>query len=74
MTPACTAPEVIENCLTRWSDQYSLAASYRVLRGGRMPFAGDAMQQMQGAAAPLLGLLSPATRDSIQRIGLTAEE
>jgi hypothetical protein len=34
----------------------------------------DAMQQLRSAAAPLLQLLSPETRDSIHRIGLTAEE
>lgn len=34
----------------------------------------DALQQLQSAAAPLLQLLSPGTRDSIQRIGRTAEE
>ncbi len=35
---------------------------------------GDAMQQLQDAAAPFLPLLHPAMRDSIQGIGLTAEE
>jgi hypothetical protein len=34
----------------------------------------DAMQQLQSAAAPLLQLLSPGMRDSIERIGLTSEE
>ena len=34
----------------------------------------DAMQQLQSAAAPLLQLLSPGVRDSIQNIGRTAEE
>ena len=34
----------------------------------------DAVQQLQSAAAPLLQLLSPGTRDLIQRIGQTAEE
>ena len=34
----------------------------------------DAVQQVQGAAAPLLRKLSPAIRDAIQRIGQTAEE
>jgi hypothetical protein len=34
----------------------------------------DAMQQLQSDAAPLLRLLSPAVRDSIQSIGRTAEE
>ena len=35
---------------------------------------GDAVQQLQSAAAPLLQLLSPAVRDSIENIGQTAEE
>ena len=34
----------------------------------------DAMGQLQTAAAPLLQLLSPAVRNSIQSIGGTAEE
>jgi hypothetical protein len=34
----------------------------------------DAMQQLHSAAAPLLQLLSPAVRDSIQSISRTAEE
>jgi hypothetical protein len=33
-----------------------------------------AVEQLQSAAAPLLQLLSPRVRDSIQRIGQTAEE
>ena len=35
---------------------------------------GDAMQQLQDAAAPLLQLLHPAMRDSMQGVGRTAEE
>jgi hypothetical protein len=31
------------------------------------------MQQLQSAAAPLPQQLSPATRDSLQRLGQTAE-
>jgi hypothetical protein len=34
----------------------------------------DAVKQLQTAAAPILPLLSPEIRDSIQRIGGTAEE
>jgi hypothetical protein len=34
----------------------------------------DAMQQLQSAVAPFLQLLSPGVRNSIQRIGLTAEQ
>jgi formylglycine-generating enzyme required for sulfatase activity/serine/threonine protein kinase len=69
MTPAYTAPEVIQNRLTRWSDQYSLAASYCVLRGGRMPFAGDAMQQMYGhlQKEPDLSMLPEPERPVVAR-------
>lgn len=35
---------------------------------------GEAMRRLQDAAAPLLALLNPAIRDSIQGIGRTAEE
>ena len=54
----------------------ALAAADRSAGGAAVPGAGidDAMRQMQGAAAPLLRQLSPAVRDSVQRIGQTAEE
>ena len=53
-----------------------LASTLRSPDGAAMPGDGldDAIQQLHSAAAPLLQLLSPGTRDSIQRIGLTAEE
>ena len=54
----------------------TLAALDKSPEGATVP--GDrleeAMQQLQSAAAPLLELLSPEVRDSIQRIGQTAEE
>jgi hypothetical protein len=54
----------------------ALAAVDRCADGAAVPGAGidDAMRQMQGAAAPLLMQLSPVVRDSVQRIGQTAEE
>lgn len=54
----------------------TLAAIDRSPDGAAVPSDGldDAVQQLQSAAAPLLQLLSPGTRDSIQRIGWTAEE
>src|SRR5262249_33299661 len=33
-----TAPEVFQGRLSDWTDQYALAVSYCVLRGGRLPF------------------------------------
>ena len=44
--------------------------------GAAVPSDGldDAVQQIQSAAAPLLQLLSPRVRDSMQRLGSTAKE
>jgi len=54
----------------------ALAAMDRSAGGAAVPGdrLGDAVQQLQDAAAPLLQLLHPAIRDSIQGIGRTAEE
>lgn len=54
----------------------TLAAIERSPAGAAAPGAGldDAVQQLQGAAAPLLQLLTPESRHSIQRISWTAEE
>jgi formylglycine-generating enzyme required for sulfatase activity len=41
MTPNYAAPEVIEGHYSKWSDQYSLAASYCELRTGHPPFEGE---------------------------------
>jgi len=54
----------------------TLAQTHRSTDGAAAP--GDrldhAMQQLQSAAAPLLQLLSPKVRDSIQRIGRSARK
>ena len=42
--------------------------------GGPGDGLDDAMRQLQSAAAPLLQVLSPEVRDSIQRIGRTTEK
>jgi hypothetical protein len=54
----------------------TLAAVDRSRKGEAVPgdSLDDAMRQLQSAAAPLLQLLNPAVRDSIQRIGQTTEE
>ena len=54
----------------------TLAIIDRSPHGAAVPSDGldDAVQQIQSAAAPLLRLLSPRVRDSMQRIGSTAEE
>jgi serine/threonine protein kinase len=33
-----TAPEVFQGRLSNWTDQYALAITYCMLRGGRLPF------------------------------------
>jgi formylglycine-generating enzyme required for sulfatase activity len=40
------APEVPAGQVTRWSDQYSLAATYLHLRTGKLPFEGDSLVQI----------------------------
>ena len=54
----------------------TLAAASKSPGGAALPRdkLEDAARQLQSAAAPLLQLLSPETRDSIQAIGRTAEE
>jgi hypothetical protein len=54
----------------------TLAAIDRSPDGAAVPGdrLDDAVQQLRSAAAPLLALLSPGMRDSIERIGWTAEE
>jgi hypothetical protein len=54
----------------------ALAITGRSPDGAAVPggVLDDAVRQLQSAAAPLLQLLSPGMRDSIQRIGQTPEE
>jgi hypothetical protein len=54
----------------------TLSAIDKAPDGAPMPGngLGDAVQQLQSAAAPLLQLLSPDMRDAIAGIGQTAEE
>jgi hypothetical protein len=80
------APVLIEDAVARRfleQAQYlggvmarALAVIDRSTDGAAVPgdSLDDAIQQLQSAAAPLLQLLSPGVRDSIQSIGRTAEE
>jgi hypothetical protein len=54
----------------------TLAQAHSSADGAAGPGDGldEAMQQLQSAAAPLLQLLPPEARDSIQRIGRSAEK
>ncbi len=48
MTPAYAAPEFFKKQTSSQSDQYSLAVTYCLLRGGRLPFTGGMAEVMAG--------------------------
>lgn len=55
------APEVFQGRLSEWTDQYALAVSYCLLRGGRLPFA-DTPPKFESTyvrPAPDLSMLPP---------------
>ncbi|MFN4259110.1 MAG: serine/threonine-protein kinase [Gemmataceae bacterium] len=63
------APEIFQGRLSEWSDQYSLAVSYCLLRGGQLPFP-ESPRSFRGAytrPAPDLSTLSPAERPIVAR-------
>jgi serine/threonine protein kinase len=68
-TPAYAAPEFLTGQATPWSDQYSLAVSYCLLRGGRLPFLGNAVQVVAGHLMypPDLSMLLEAERPAVAR-------
>jgi formylglycine-generating enzyme required for sulfatase activity len=69
MTPAYAAPEFFHNQVSRWSDQYSLAATYCQLRGNRLPFEGSIAAIMAGhlTRPPDLSMLPEAERPAVAR-------
>jgi serine/threonine protein kinase len=72
-TPAYTAPELFQNRLSRYTDQYSLAMTYCKLRGDRLPFSGTTpgLDEEPVCTAPDLSMLSEVERPIIAR-GLAA--
>jgi serine/threonine protein kinase len=48
LTFAYAAPECFDGATSNRSDQYSLAVTYCLLRGGRLPFDGTPVQLMEG--------------------------
>jgi WD40 repeat protein len=48
LTYPYAAPEFFQGQISRWSDQYSLAVTYCQLRGGRLPFTGNAAKVQDG--------------------------
>ncbi|MBX9628636.1 MAG: serine/threonine protein kinase, partial [Gemmataceae bacterium] len=69
LTPAFAAPELARNRPTDRSDQYSLAVTYVLLRGGRLPFAGTAWSMLMDHAAtpPDLSMLPVSERPVVAR-------
>ncbi len=63
------APEFFRGQTTRQSDQYGLAATFCQLRGGRLPFGGDAASVTAGHlfARPDLEALPPPERPIVER-------
>jgi formylglycine-generating enzyme required for sulfatase activity len=69
MTVAYAAPECFGGQISGRSDQYSLAVAYCQLRGGQLPFGGNAMQTMAGhlLQPPDLTMLPEAERPVVAR-------
>jgi tetratricopeptide (TPR) repeat protein/serine/threonine protein kinase len=69
LTPAYAAPEFFDGKTHRHSDQYSLAITYCFLRGGRLPFEGNAAQMMSGhlRRSPDLTMLIEEERPVVAR-------
>jgi serine/threonine protein kinase len=69
LTAAYAAPEFFKGQTTSHSDQYSLAATYCHLRGGRLPFTGNAAELMAGHLnrEPDLSMLPPEEWPAVAR-------
>ena len=63
------APEVFQGRISEWSDQYSLAITYCVLRGDRLPFTDTPQQFVPGYQRPDpdLSMLTPPEKPIIFR-------
>jgi serine/threonine protein kinase, bacterial len=63
------APEILRGQLSTQTDQYSLAVTYCILRGGRFPFADSADVWKPGYARPTpdLSMLAPAEQPIVGR-------
>jgi formylglycine-generating enzyme required for sulfatase activity len=63
------SPEQLRGQIHAQTDQYALAVSYCQLRGGRLPFEGDAARVMTGhlQGQPDLTMLPEAERESVAR-------
>jgi serine/threonine protein kinase len=64
-----TAPEVFQGRLSNWTDQYALAMSYCLLRGGKLPFSNTPpkFDPTYVRPAPELTMLPPRERPIVSR-------
>ena len=69
LTPAYAPPEFFRGETAEQSDQYSLAVTYCMLRGSRLPFAGTYYQLMAGhtTGTPDLTMLPETERPAVAR-------
>jgi WD40 repeat protein len=69
MTAEFAAPEFFNRKSSRHSDQYSLAVTYCILRGGRVPFEGSSAEVMAGHLGhpPDLSMLPEPERAVVAR-------
>ncbi len=69
MTPAYASPEVCNDKVSRWSDQYSLAVTYCHLRGNQLPFEGPLAAVVAGhmLGKPNLEMIPAAEREAVAR-------
>ncbi|HRX82265.1 MAG TPA: serine/threonine-protein kinase, partial [Pirellulaceae bacterium] len=68
-TPAYAAPEFFDGNTTSQSDQYSLAVTYCLLRGGRLPFEGSLTDLMQAHRSrdPDLSMIPAEERPAVAK-------
>lgn len=67
-TPVCIAPEIVQGYQSMQSDQYSLAASYYLLRTGRPLFRGKAAEIKDQQVRALPELDVPAFNEGEKRV------
>jgi serine/threonine protein kinase len=62
-------PEIFQGRLSEWTDQYSLAVSYCLLRGGRLPFTDTPPKFEPDYVRPIpdLSMLDPKERPIVAR-------
>src|SRR5262249_52996695 len=76
-TPYYAAPEIWEDRITRWTDQYALAISYYKLRTGSLPFGKTSLPEVMMAHLDGdldFALVTGAEKDALVRATAIAPE